>query len=239
LSYGWRIFCLIFPLAAAGCGTFIEQGRHPMPTREDMGRELRRLSRVSTAALDAVPASPGSLWPEDDHVFLYGDRKALREGDTLTIRILESTQASNEAETDLSRSSSLTAGLNTFFGKKKFLQLFKLGEDLITTSSDNAHQGSGSTTRQGQVTATMTAVVRRVLPNGNLIIQGTRDVVVNQEQQFMTITGIVRPQDISRDNVVLSTQVADAKIAIGGSGVVADKQRSGWGTWVFDWLWPF
>jgi flagellar L-ring protein precursor FlgH len=239
LNRHWRIFCLIFPLVAAGCGTFIEQGRHPMPTREDMGREVRRLSRVSTSVADPIPASPGSLWPEDDHVFLYGDRKAFREGDTLTIRILESTQASNEAETDLSRSSSLNAGLSTFFGKKKFHQLFKLGEDLITTSSDNAHLGSGSTTRQGQVTATMTDVVRRVLPNGNLIIQGTREVVVNQEQQFMTITGIVRPQDITRDNVVLSTQVADAKIAIGGSGVVADKQRSGWGTWVFDWLWPF
>ncbi len=82
-------------------------------------------------------------------------------------------------------------------------------------------------------------MVREVLPNGNLVVQGTREVLVNHEQQFITLTGIARPQDITRDNVVLSTQLADANITIGGLGVVADKQRSGWGTWIFDWIWPF
>ena len=72
----------------------------------------------------------------------------------------------------------------------------------MTTSSENNHQGSGSTTRSGQLTATMTAVVREVLPNGNLVVQGTRELLVNHEQQFITLTGIVRPQDINRDNVV-------------------------------------
>jgi flagellar L-ring protein precursor FlgH len=72
-----------------------------------------------------------------------------------------------------------------------------------------------------------------------LVIQGTRAVAVNHEEQYITITGVVRPLDVNRDNVVLSSQVADANIAIGGSGVVADKQRSGWGSWVFDVLWPF
>ena len=85
----------------------------------------------------------------------------------------------------------------------------------------------------------MTAVVSDVLPNGNLVIQGRRVVVVNNEEQFMTLTGMVRPLDISRDNVVLSTQLANAHITFGGVGVVADKQRSGWGVWIFDWLWPF
>ena len=85
----------------------------------------------------------------------------------------------------------------------------------------------------------MTAVVREVLPNGNLVVQGSRATVVNNEEQLMTLTGIVRPEDISRDNIVLSTQVADARITFGGIGLVADKQRSGWGTWLFDWVWPF
>jgi flagellar L-ring protein precursor FlgH len=81
--------------------------------------------------------------------------------------------------------------------------------------------------------------VRDVLPNGNLVVQGTREVLVNHEQQFITLTGIVRPLDVDRENVVLSTQLADASITIGGLGVVADKQRSGWGTWLFDFVWPF
>lgn len=204
-----------------------------------MAREVTRLGQTEVRQQASRPIATGSLWPADDHVFFYGDKKALRVGDIVTVRIIESAQASNTADTDLSRSSSANASLSTFFGKKKFLNLFKLGDDLLTTSSKNDHQGSGSTTRSGQLTATMTAVVREVLPNGNLVVQGTREVLVNHEQQFITLTGIVRPLDVDRDNVVLSTQLADASITIGGLGVVADKQRSGWGTWLFDFAWPF
>lgn len=217
----------------------IEKRFFPKPTEREMGKEITRLGQTETASVNNHPASPGSLWPVDDRVFFYGDKKALRTGDIVTVRIVESAEASNTADTDLSRSSSTSASLNTFFGKKKFLNLFKLGDDLLTSNAENQHKGAGSTTRSGQVTATMTAVVREVLSNGNLVIQGTREVLVNHEQQFITLTGIVRPQDVSRDNVVLSSQLADANITIGGLGVVADKQRSGWGTWIFDFVWPF
>ena len=223
----------------AGCGPMIEKRFFPKPTEPEMAREVNRLGQTEVAAKNYQPASQGSLWPADDRVFFYADKKALRVGDIITVRIVENAQASNTADTDLSRSSSANASLNTFFGKKKFLGLFKLGEDLLTSSAENNHQGSGSTTRSGQLTATMTAVVREVLPNGNLVIQGTRELLVNHEQQFITLTGIVRPQDVDRDNVVVSSQLADANITIGGLGVVADKQRSGWGSWIFDLIWPF
>jgi flagellar L-ring protein precursor FlgH len=231
----WFVMALL-PL---GCGQMIEKRFFPKPTEHEMSREVTRLSRTETQSPNAQPASRGSLWPAGDQVFFYADKKALRVGDIITVRIVENAEASNTADTDLSRSSTANAGLSTFFGKKKFLGLFKLDEELLKANADNSHVGSGSTTRSGQLTATMTAVVREVLPNGNLVIQGTREVLVNHEQQFITLTGIVRPLDISRDNVVLSSQLADANISIGGLGVVADKQRSGWGTWIFDWLWPF
>ena len=217
----------------------IEKRFFPKPSELEMAREVGRLGQTDVTAKSNQPVSQGSLWPADDHVFFYADKKALRMGDILTVRIIESTQANNTADTDLSRNSSASASLSTFFGKKKFLNLFKLSEDLLATSSENSHQGAGVTTRSGQLTATMTALVREVLPNGNLVVQGTREVLVNHEQQFMTLTGVVRPQDVSRDNIVLSTQLADANISIGGLGVVADKQRSGWGTWLFDLVWPF
>jgi flagellar L-ring protein FlgH len=222
-----------------GCSASIEKRFFPKPTEAELAQEVTRLGQTNVGKQGSRPTTVGSLWPADDHVFLFGDKKALRVGDILTVRIVESAQASNTADTDLSRSSSIKAGLSTFFGKKKFLNLFKLDEDVLASSAENAHQGSGSTTRSGQLTATMTAVVREVLPNGNLVVQGTREVLVNHEQQFITLTGIVRPLDVDRDNVVLSTQLADASITIGGLGVVADKQRSGWGTWVFDFIWPF
>lgn len=222
-----------------GCAQMIEKRFFPKPTEGEMAQEVSRLGQTEVKTQNALPAAPGSLWPADDRVFFYADKKALRVGDIITVRIIESAQASNTADTDLSRTSSANASFSTFFGKKKFLNLFKLGDDLLTTSSDNSHKGAGSTTRSGELTAVMTAVVRDVLPNGNLVVQGTREVLVNHEQQFITLTGIVRPQDVSRDNIVLSTQLADANITIGGLGVVADKQRSGWGTWIFDLIWPF
>jgi flagellar L-ring protein FlgH len=222
-----------------GCGPFIEKRFFPKPTELEMTKEVDRLSSTDVRNYSSKPVAQGSLWPADDHVFFYADRKALRVGDIITISIVENAKANNTADTDLSRNSSLNASLSNFFGKEKFLKLFKLGNDLITSSANDSHKGAGTTTREGQLTATITAIVKEVLPNGNLVIQGTRAVAVNHEEQYITITGVVRPEDINRDNLVLSGQVADANIAIGGLGVVADKQRSGWGTWVFDFLWPF
>jgi flagellar L-ring protein precursor FlgH len=180
-------------------------------------------------------ASVGSLWPADDRSFFYKDRKALRTGDSLTIRIVETAQASNGADTNASRQSSINAKINAFFGLQSPSNL----TNLLDANAKNDFAGSGLTSRQGSLTASMTAIVKEVLPNGNLVVQGSRTLLVNHEEQFMTLTGIVRPEDIERDNLILSTQVADARITFGGTGIVADKQRTGWGTWVADWLFPF
>ena len=222
-----------------GCGGLVEKRYFPKPTEQEMSKEVDRLSNTDVRNYAFKPVAQGSRWPADDHVFFYADRKALRVGDIITVSIVENAKANNTADTDLSRTSSLHASLTHFFGKEKFLKLFKLGDDLIDTASDNAYKGAGSTAREGQLTATITAIVKEVLPNGNLVIQGTRAVAVNHEEQYITITGVVRPEDVNRDNVVLSLKVADANISIGGTGVVADKQRGGWGTWIFDFIWPF
>jgi flagellar L-ring protein FlgH len=234
-----EILLLVLLSMAMGCGPIIEKRFFPKPTEAEMAKEVNRLSQTEVRNQNPQPVALGSLWPADDHVFFYADRKALRVGDIITVSIVESAKANNTADTDLSRSSSLDASLSSWFGKEKFLQLFKVGNDLIKSSADDAHKGSGTTTREGQLTATISAVVKDVLPNGNLVIQGTRALAVNHEEEYIVITGVVRPLDVNRDNVVLSTQVADANIAIGGEGVVADKQRSGWGTWIFDLVWPF
>jgi flagellar L-ring protein precursor FlgH len=202
-----------------------------------MAQEVARVSQTATAIPPPVAASTGSLWPADDRVSFYEDRKALRVGDSLTIRVLEAAKASNTADTDLSRQSSNKAKVTAMLGLQG-----ALGSDftnLLDVDADSSHKGSGATKREGQLTASITALVKDVLPNGNLVIQGSRSVVVNHEEQFMTLTGIVRPEDIDRDNLVLSSQIADARISFGGVGLVADKQRSGWGTWIFDWLFPF
>jgi flagellar L-ring protein precursor FlgH len=78
-----------------------------------------------------------------------------------------------------------------------------------------------------------------ILPNGNLIIMGSREVMVNREKQEITLSGIVRPRDVSAENVVLSTYISDAKIAYSGSGIINDRQRPGWLARAIDVVWPF
>ena len=101
------------------------------------------------------------------------------------------------------------------------------------------HQGTGTTQRSGALSAYMTARVVDVLANGNLFIQGNREVRVNHENQIITLSGIVRPRDISAENVIQSTYIADAQITYSGTGIVNDRQKPGWLTRVIDKVWPF
>jgi flagellar L-ring protein FlgH len=103
----------------------------------------------------------------------------------------------------------------------------------------NVSQGQGKTERQSTFTSYLTARVIQVLPNQNLMIQGQRQMRINNETEVVTLTGIIRPQDIDRNNVVASTKVAEARVLISGVGVVSDKQRVGWFQRFFDHVWPF
>jgi flagellar L-ring protein precursor FlgH len=103
----------------------------------------------------------------------------------------------------------------------------------------NSHDGQGETTRSSYLNAFITAEVIDKTPSGNLVIRGSRQVQVNNENQFINIQGIIRPFDITSNNIVLSTAVADARIELTGQGVVSDKQRVGWMTRILDWVWPF
>jgi flagellar L-ring protein precursor FlgH len=99
--------------------------------------------------------------------------------------------------------------------------------------------GKGTSDRKGHVKAYIASVVEKVLANGNLYINGKREIKVNNEMQYIHFSGIVRPEDISPENEVSSTYVASAKITYAGIGPVADKQRPGWAGRILDYVWPF
>jgi flagellar L-ring protein precursor FlgH len=103
----------------------------------------------------------------------------------------------------------------------------------------NSFDGEGATTRNSTLNAYISVQVIQVLPNGNLVIQGSRQVQVNNENQIINIQGVIRPVDIDATNTILSTAVAEAKIELNGQGVVSDKQNVGWLTRILDWAWPF
>jgi flagellar L-ring protein precursor FlgH len=189
-----------------------------------------------------VPAE-GSLWVEQGGLSeMFINQKARRVGDIVTIKIVESASATNKASTNTDRKSDMSIGLTNLFGfenrytpSNSFFNPFAG----LNGSYDSDFEGAGATKRSGALEAFITARIIQELPNGNVIIEGNREVRVNNENQIITLTGMVRPRDISSENIILSTYIADARISYSGSGVVNDRQKPGWLTRILDVIWPF
>jgi len=188
----------------------------------------------------------GSLWREESaHSILFMDYKARRVNDIITISIVEVSSASGQANTKTGRKSSIDASVTDFLGAPSDFGLKNLwgrGNGFnakIGATTKNSFDGSGETSRKGRLTASITARVIKVLPNGNLVIRGRKEVTINYDEQIIIISGIVRPKDISADNRVLSTYIADARIQYTGKGVINDNQQPGWFARILDKIWPF
>ena len=184
---------------------------------------------------------PGSLWQPGSRQF-FKDSRAHRVGDILTVLVSERAEAETEASTDATRSHNQTAGVSVL----PFItgQLATRGIDLnptglADTDSNRRFQGDGSTDRSDTLTASVAAVVTQVLPNGLLVVQGQREVMVNYEKQMLTIQGMVRPEDISAQNTIASSKIAEARIAYAGRGLVDDAQTPQYGVRWIDKVLPF
>lgn len=173
--------------------------------------------------------NPGSLWDDSARNPLI-DRTARRVGDLITILISESSSANFGATTDLQKSDANDIAIENF---PRILQ--RLVMPFSTTASGDT-SGSGTTTQTGRMTARMTAVVREVLPNGVLVIEGTRTVQVNNELQAIRVGGLIRRDDISAANTVRSENIGQAYIRFEGKGAIHQRQRRGILTQVLDWL---
>jgi flagellar L-ring protein FlgH len=188
-------------------------------------------------------ADEGAIWKAKSEMGeLFINPKARNIGDIVTIKIVETSSAKNQATTDTGRSSSVAGQVDAFFNlENKYLDagnnfspFGKVGGKL-----DNAFAGKGATTRSGDLSAYITAQVAKVMPNKNLMIIGTREVQINSEKQYITLSGVIRQRDISPDNVILSTYISDAKITYSGAGIVDEKQHPGWMSRILDKAWPF
>ncbi len=189
------------------------------------------------------PLSEGSLYT--DRASLFEDRRARRLNDLVTVLIMESVSGSKKAETSTKRDSSMDAAVEKFFGIPLNLNLDNLYgkgntfDPSVKGSSQSAFKGSGETKREGSVRGTITARVVDVLPNGNLVIESRKEITVNFEKQVLVLQGIIRPEDISPQNTIESTRIADAKIFLVGEGVVDLNQKPGWLSILLKKIWPF
>jgi len=190
------------------------------------------------------PATEASLFRESRYYGFFQDLRAHKVGDLVTINIVETSKASKQADTKTGRTSSIDAGISNLLGYENKMKSWGVPKSFDNTamfkaSMGNKFDGSGSTSRDESMTASITARVVEVLPNGNLVIEGTRKIKVNNETQNIVLSGVIRPMDISPDNTVLSTYIANARIAYTGNGPVSDKQRPGWMARILDLVWPF
>jgi len=173
--------------------------------------------------------NPGSLFdPTVRNPFT--DNIARGVGDILTVIVDERTLADFTASTQATKNDKNSVNAQFFIGLLD--SLFKP----ISTGANSSVSGNGETSQSSRMSATMSTVVKQVMPNGNLVIEGRRSLITNKQTQTIVFSGIVRPSDIRPNNTVRSVNVAEAEIKMDGSGLISQRQRKGILTTIIDWL---
>jgi flagellar L-ring protein precursor FlgH len=209
---------LIMALSAAasglgGCGLLPHRQPKPDPA-------------VPRVLPPPVPRTEGAIYQTGQQMELFADLKARRVGDVLTIRLTETTSASKSAVTKTSKTTSVNNTGPTLFGKTYTAGGVPLGT--VTLAGADAFDGEGQSTQGNSLAGSLTVTVMEVQPNGNLVVQGDKTLKLNQGDEFVHVSGIVRTTDIATDNSVTSDRVADAHISYSGKGVIDSSNRMGW-----------
>ncbi len=158
---------------------------------------------------------------------LYLDPKARSVNDLLTVKVVESITATGSADSQVNKSSNSVASIAKLFGIESKFPSAVDPTNLANAASDTKFKGSGSTTRNGVLTANLTVRVAEVLPNGDLALEGVREIDINGDRQMLVLTGVVRPLDIGAGNVVLSTAIGQLRVQYFGNGLIKDALNPG------------
>ena len=203
-------------LSAVVAGTLLAACSSPPRKPEPMARVLP----------PPVPRTDGAIFQAGQQMELFADLKARRVGDVLTIRLTESTNASKSATTKTAKTTAVNTTGPTLFGHT----ITTGGVPVYTNTMNgaNSFDGEGSSTQGNSLAGSLTVTVMEVQSNGNLVIQGDKTLKLNQGDEFVHLSGVVRRADISTDNTVTSDKVADAHISYSGKGVIDSSNRMGW-----------
>ena len=178
-----------------------------------------------------------SLWQPNAQSFFH-DPRAMHIGDVITVNVTVADTAKLDNSTTRTRTNSDDANLTNFFGLENSLGSANPAS-LVKMGSDNSNVGTGAIQRDETINMTLAALVAQVLPNGNLVIDGHQQVRVNNELRDMRLSGIVRREDITQDNTVNLSQIAEARVTYGGQGTMSDVQQPRYGSQLFDILMPW
>jgi len=186
----------------------------------------RTFDPVVRKAPAAEARTDGAIYQAGQGMELFADLKARHVGDLLTIKLTESTNATKNAVTKTSKTTSLANTGPTVFGHTPTVG----GVPIFNAALDGKHSfdGEGSSTQSNSLAGSLTVTVVDVQPNGNLVVQGQKSLKLNQGDEYVRIAGVVRPADIATDNTVTSDRVADARISYSGKGAVTASNSMGW-----------
>lgn len=228
------IVAVFLVVGLSGCNTYLS--RHAPPNFV--------APPVTPVSMD-VYYSPhkGALWQERGRESnLFADHIARRVNDIIHVEIVEESEALEKAETETERKSTSKAGAPNAFGLLAAFASqnhFFSANPMLEAELSKKYEGDGSTTRQGKLSAKVSARIIELLPNKHYRIEGRQHLTVNNEEQYIVVQGLIREEDIRHDNTVLSTKIADARLWYTGKGLVAEKQRPAWLGPIFDIFWPF
>lgn len=174
----------------------------------------------------------GSIFQAGRSVRLFEDNKAFRVGDLLSITLSESTNASKSAATNTGKDDEVDISASAILGT---LPTFK-GDSFLTNTigGERGFSGTGDSAQSNSLNGEISVMVTDILPNGTLLVRGEKIIGLNQGSEFIRLSGLVRPQDVSADNIVLSTKLANSRIYYGGGGVIAEANSKGWLSRFFD-----
>ena len=215
------------------CGTHCV--RHVYP----YSHKTREYKPDTYAAPDAARTA-GSLWSEGAHN-LFEDARARRVGDILTVRVAERADATRDTGTNTQRDSDIQYGVGSFWNAMATLATRNPGVDpnaLLAASASASFRGQGNTTRSGQVSATLPVRIKDALPNGDFYVEGNKVLLLNDEESFLYISGVVRAFDIDPDNSVSSGVLADVEMEYTGRGVLSENENVPWLKRLLNYLWP-
>jgi flagellar L-ring protein FlgH len=210
-----------FPLLIGSCLAILALAGCAMEPKHDDAE----WAPTAPMASDAPVAKDGSIYHDMQNMELFSDARAHRVGDILTVTLVEATQASKKSSTSTSKTDKTAIDAPTILGQS--LSIGGKAAD-ITTNAGRSFDGDGSSSQSNQLTGQITVTVAQRLTNGNLLVRGEKWLTINQGQELVRISGIVRVQDIAQDNSVASTRVADARITYSGRGTLADANTQGW-----------
>jgi len=188
------------------------------------------------------PGVSASLWREGRDMSLVRDYRAFQPYDLITISVVEKSEGSKEADTEIKQDSSFSATIKKLLGLEDYFKTINKNLDpnnpLIDATLASSYKSEGETTRKGNLKAKISAMVMEVLPSGILRVEGEKIISVNNEDEIMVISGLIRPEDVSSDNEVDSSKVANVRVDYFGKGSVGNAQSGGWLGNIIRSLWP-